>query len=111
PFRAERSRTSKLPNPIICTFSPSLSESMTDSNRASTAFAASFLDRSLFSATALIKSVLFMIFTSSQKNIICYQQIIKLFPFVHQIACFYTSSGNKTDDKAYTKEVLHKNQQ
>src|SRR5699024_11699485 len=66
-FLAERSRTSKLPNPINWTFSPFLSDSMTDSKTASTALAASFLDSSLFSATALIKSVLFMTFTSSQK--------------------------------------------
>src|SRR5690625_239701 len=64
---------------------------MTDSKTASTALAASFLDSSLFSATAFTKSVLFMTFTSSQKYIICNQQIITLISFVHQFIYFYTS--------------------
>ena len=59
PLRAARSRTSKLPNPINCTFSPLESDDWIDSNTASTAKPASFLVKSACSATALIKSVLF----------------------------------------------------
>src|SRR5699024_6641024 len=57
PLRAARSRTSKVPNPIICTFSLSPSVSMTVSNTASTALPASFFERSLDSATELINAV------------------------------------------------------
>ncbi len=42
PLRAARSRTSKLPKPINCTFSPLASEFWIDSNTASTAEPASF---------------------------------------------------------------------
>ena len=52
PLRAARSRTSKLPNPINCTFSPSFKAFKIESKTASTAFVASFLESSVASATA-----------------------------------------------------------
>src|SRR5699024_11252548 len=64
PFLAERSRTSKLPKPISCTFSPFFKDSWIVLNTASTAAPASFFVRSASSLTALIKSVLFIRSTS-----------------------------------------------
>ncbi|EDL65839.1 hypothetical protein BSG1_16325 [Bacillus sp. SG-1] len=64
PFLAERSLTSKFPKPINWTFSPLARVSSMFCNTAFTAFSASFLLNSADSATALIKSVLFICKTS-----------------------------------------------
>src|SRR5699024_7755051 len=67
-FHADPSLTSILPKSIICTFTPSLSEFMTQSNSSFTVLAASFLEGSLFSATSYTKSGLFMTFISCQSK-------------------------------------------
>src|SRR5699024_8817982 len=74
---------------------------MTDSNTASTAFAASFLESSLLSATALTNSVLFMILTFCQS-------------FKIQRSLFLGRSNNMfitiniIDGKTYTKRLCAK---
>ncbi|BAM61482.1 DNA-binding protein HU [Streptococcus dysgalactiae subsp. equisimilis RE378] len=61
PLRAARSRTSKLPKPINCTFSPSARKASIAENTASTAAAESFFVSSVASATFAIKSCLLAI--------------------------------------------------
>ena len=60
-MRSARVRTSKVPKPITCTFSSLANASPIVSNKAFTAFSASFFVNSALAATLAINSVLFMI--------------------------------------------------